>query len=694
MRKKPPFDFVHLWSFGQIGRLDKYSFTTEAQIPRSGAFTICFWFIGLSTEGKQVLANHGNKSPDQEGWSVFIEDGYLVFRVNSKGIRRSDTRVHLKPSPNWQHFTGIIDTDAKRLAGYLDGSPDKWQSGLYGVELPSGSISPQMDLVIGGYTDPAGGHYDHTFGRNGTGMIDDFRIYQRAFKPSETRSFIDPENQPPKAVITASPVSGASPIDIQFDGSQSNDLDGDIQSYLWDFGDGNFSDGEVVSHCYAYGGEYRVQLKVIDNDHGMDSAEFDLKLTGRENPIRIIPIFINGEEGHGCYRIPSIVKAANGDLVAFAEGRLESCSDSTHTIRIVSKRSSDNGETWGPLQVVARNIFGGKEYVIQNISPVVDTVFGTGRMFLVYNKSEYNEWQIADGKGVCRCSCIFSDDHGVTWGEEIDLTPMVHKPYNLKYEHVYPDAARPKNKDADWRNQRPTLGHAIQLSGTPDNPSTRGRLFFTGSCIQGDAGIFNAFNYVFWSDDLGKSWKIGGINDGKRWNGVSARGLNEASAVELENGDVMINSRNYVNRVPTGCRAVTLGSFDKRGNIQFQPTYHDETLISPTVQASIIRYTCRDQPEFGGKSRILFTNPNHPKARYNLTVRLSYDEVKTWPICKVIDPGPSAYSDLVIQEDMKIGVLFERGNQGGISYVNFSLDWLTDGDDPLTPEVERKDTDD
>jgi hypothetical protein len=43
---------------------------------------------------------------------------------------------------------------------------------------------------------------------------------------------------------------------------------------------------------------------------------------------------------------------------------------------------------------------------------------------------------------------------------------------------------------------------------------------------------------------------------------------------------------------------------------------------------------------------------------------------------------------------MKIGVLYERGNQGGISYVNFSLDWLTDGDDPLTPEVERKDTDD
>ena len=684
MRNKPPDDYVHQWSLDQIGRLDKYAFTAEAMSPDSGAYTICFWFYAVSTEAKQVLVNHGNKSQNHEGWSVFIQDGYLVFRVNIEGIRSSDIRVQIQHLPKWQHFSGIIDPVTKRLAGYLDGSPDHWQHGLSGTEFPAGSISPQMDLIIGGYTDPAGGHYDHTFGRNGTGMIDDFRIYKRVLQPQEIRSFIDVENQPPKAVITASPTSGHAPLDVQFDVSQSNDLNGDIHYYLWDFGDGKFGDGVKVKHHYAYAGEYRIRLIVIDDDHGMDTAEFKLVLVGRENPIQIIPVFINGEEGHGCYRIPSIARAANGDLVAFAEGRLESCSDSTKTIRIVSKRSMDNGKTWSPLQVVAQNIIDNEEYVIQNISPVVDIVYGTGRISLVYNKSEYNEWQIAEGKGVCRCFCIYSDDHGKTWQEELDITTMVHKPYNPSYKHIYPDAARPENRDADWRNQRPTLGHAIQLSGTETNPSTRGRLFFVGSFIPGDRGIFNAYNYAFWSDDLGKSWKIGGINDGKRWNSISARGLNEASAVELENGDVMINSRNYVDRVPVGCRAVTLASFDQQGKIQFQPTYHDETLISPSVQASIIRYTHRDQPEFGGKSRILFSNPAHSKARYNLTVRLSYDEGKTWSVSKVVDPGPSAYSDLVIQEDMKIGVLYERGNQGSIYYVNFPLEWITDGRDSLT----------
>ena len=145
--------------------------------------------------------------------------------------------------------------------------------------------------------------------------------------------------------------------------------------------------------------------------------------------------------------------------------------------------------------MVAQNIVDNQEYVIQNISPVVDIVYSTGRIFLVYNKSEYNERQIAEGKGVCRCSCIYSDDHGKTWQDELDITTMVHRPYNPSYTHTYPNAARSENRDADWRNQRPTLGHAIQLLGTEANPSTRGRLLFVGSFIPANQGIFNAYNF-------------------------------------------------------------------------------------------------------------------------------------------------------------------------------------------------------
>lgn len=52
-------------------------------------------------------------------------------------------------------------------------------------------------------------------------------------------------------------------------------------------------------------------------------------------------------------------------------------------------------------------------------------------------------------------------------------------------------------------------------------------------------------------------------------------------------------------------------------------------------------------------------------------VRLSYDEGDTWPVAKVIDPGPSSYSDLVVDADDNIGLIYERGNDGGYLLCEF-----------------------
>jgi hypothetical protein len=55
----------------------------------------------------------------------------------------------------------------------------------------------------------------------------------------------------------------------------------------------------------------------------------------------------------------------------------------------------------------------------------------------------------------------------------------------------------------------------------------------------------------------------------------------------------------------------------------------------------------------------------------------------SWKVSKTIDPGPSAYSDLVIQDNMDIGVLYEKGNHGGIFYTNFTLKWLSNAEDSI-----------
>jgi len=70
-----------------------------------------------------------------------------------------------------------------------------------------------------------------------------------------------------------------------------------------------------------------------------------------------------------------------------------------------------------------------------------------------------------------------------------------------------------------------------------------------------------------------------------------------------------------------------------------------------------------------------------------MTVRLSYDEGKTWAVSKLIHPGPSAYSCLVVLPDKTIGCLYEGGQthrREWIRLARFSLEWLTDGGDKLS----------
>src|SRR5690606_29074006 len=64
-----------------------------------------------------------------------------------------------------------------------------------------------------------------------------------------------------------------------------------------------------------------------------------------------VPVFVAGEDGYESYRIPAIINAPNGDLLAFCEGRVHHAGD-FGDIDIVLKRSTDQGKTWGSLQKV------------------------------------------------------------------------------------------------------------------------------------------------------------------------------------------------------------------------------------------------------------------------------------------------------------------------------------------------------
>ena len=99
--------------------------------------------------------------------------------------------------------------------------------------------------------------------------------------------------------------------------------------------------------------------------------------------------------------------------------------------------------------------------------------------------------------------------------------------------------------------------------------------------------------------------------------------------------------------------------------------YLDETLDTPVCQASILRATWPED----GKSRILFSSPRGSK-RQDLHVWVSHDEGKTWPISKRIYQGGSAYSNLVMMPDGRVGVVFERDGYARISLAVFDWAWL------------------
>ena len=75
------------------------------------------------------------------------------------------------------------------------------------------------------------------------------------------------QNQPPIAVAAANPTSGAAPLTVAFDGTASNDPDGDALTYAWDLdGDGAFDDATAATASFTYTqpGTYTATLRVTD----------------------------------------------------------------------------------------------------------------------------------------------------------------------------------------------------------------------------------------------------------------------------------------------------------------------------------------------------------------------------------------------------------------------------------------------
>lgn len=136
-------------------------------------------------------------------------------------------------------------------------------------------------------------------------------------------------------------------------------------------------------------------------------------------------------------------------------------------------------------------------------------------------------------------------------------------------------------------------------------------------------------------------------------------------AAELSNGKLMMNSRNQ--RGDIKARIISVSS---TGGATWDTSYFDTNLIDPVCQGSILNIGKKK-----GKYILAFCNAADSQKRNNLTLRISYDEGKTWNKSIVVDRSSdeskrdfTAYSDLVKVGRKKIAVLYERDSYKAIVF--------------------------
>ncbi len=366
-------------------------------------------------------------------------------------------------------------------------------------------------------------------------------------------------------------------------------------------------------------------------------------------------LFTEGADGFTLYRIPGIVVTANGTALAYCEARKFTNADRGE-IEIHMRRSTDGGLTWsrarqiahmGPRQPrnphlpkdkMGKNMGGPDEQTVNNAVAIAAT---DGRVHMVYC-IEYQQ-----------AFHMVSQDDGLTWSKPVEITPAL-------------DGFRP---EIDWQAIASGPGHALEMQS--------GRLVvpFWMATYDSDAPLRKAVGVIF-SDDKGDTWQTGEI-------AIPQGG--EPNIAQLADGRVFITSRNTH---PSNRRLV---SWSDDGVTDWTEPMLIEDLPEPGCMAGMVSF-----PGVlpGQEIFLLYSHPDTTKRahkdRINVSIRASFDGGLTWPVRKLLEDGPSAYSDLAVLPDGTILCLYESGGvdppkqykrKWAYSYIKvarFNLSWLDD----------------
>lgn len=362
-------------------------------------------------------------------------------------------------------------------------------------------------------------------------------------------------------------------------------------------------------------------------------------------------LFAPGDYGSVAYRIPGIITAWDGSLVAITDKRKYNQSDIPEDIDIVVRRSTDNGKTWSEPVTMAQGTgqyhgYGDAAIVKTNTENELLCIFIGGNGLFASTTSNRIRTYISR-----------STDNGQNWSAPQDITDQIFS-----------------GERASWTASFCAAGNGLK---------TRNGVLMFVAAMRHDSGT-TLYNHVVYSNDNGETWNV---------SNCAMEGGDESKVVELNDGRILMSIR----RQSKGARFYTIS--DNVPSTTEAVSWTQKTtstasswaeMVEPACNGDIVRYT--STLDGYDKDRILHTLPNDGVNRQNLTMFLSYDEGRTWPVKKSICPTGSAYSSIAILEDGTIGVYAEENyntDKYSTYFMNFSLDWLTDhADTYVAPGVE------
>lgn len=231
------------------------------------SFAIETWIKTTTTKGGKIVGFGKNSwfTSNNDRHVYMDNSGRLVFGVYPNSTVKTITTPNAYNDGQWHQVVAQVSTAGMQL--YVDAALVASDATTTGAEDNSGSWSVGGGNLTGWPDKPSSTYF--------AGTIDDTAIYYGSLTPAQLAAHYtasgrtaptpttptQPTNSAPAPAFT----STANQLAASFDASGSNDPDGSISSYQWNFGDGTTGTGVAPTHTYATRGTYTVTLTVTDN---------------------------------------------------------------------------------------------------------------------------------------------------------------------------------------------------------------------------------------------------------------------------------------------------------------------------------------------------------------------------------------------------------------------------------------------